>query len=65
MTSPTGIAADVHIEPLRHYCNDSASADWLAAMREIECEGERSPAQEPHAIVMDPSTPALLRRQAS
>jgi hypothetical protein len=49
-----------------HYCNDSASADWLTAMREIETEGERSPAQtEPHPAVMDEQTPALLRRQAA
>lgn len=61
--SADGIAADVRIEPLRHYCNDSASADWLAAMREMECEGER-PIQEPHPVVMDIFTPVFLRRQA-
>lgn len=49
-----------------HYANDSASPEWLAAMREMYCEGERSPAQsDPHPAVMDASTPVLLRRQAA
>ena len=59
------IPADIQIKPLLHYVNDSATAEWLAAMREIESEGERTPAQEPHPVVMDASTPALLRRQAA
>jgi hypothetical protein len=49
-----------------HYSNDSASAEWLAAMREMYCEGERTPIQaEPHPVVMDEQTPSLLRRQAA
>jgi hypothetical protein len=53
------------IQPLTHYCGDSATGEWLAAMREMETEGERTPIQaEPHAVVMDPYTPAFLRRQA-
>jgi hypothetical protein len=56
----------VQIKPLMHYCNDSASAEWLAAMREIETEGEITPAQtDPHPAVMDEQTPALLRKQAA
>ena len=39
---------------------------WLAAHREMETEGERTPAQvEPHPVVMDENTPALLRKQAA
>lgn len=39
---------------------------WLAEMREIETEGERTPAQtEPHPVVMDEATPSLLRKQAA
>ena len=57
---------NTRIEVLTHYCNDSASAAWLTAMREMETEGERSPAQtDPHPAVMDASTPALLRKQAA
>lgn len=59
----TGIDGDVRIEPLHHYCNDSACAEWLAAMREMESEGER-PVQEPHPVVMNIFTPMFLRRQA-
>lgn len=45
---------------------ESATAEWLAAMRAMETEGERTPAQsEPHEAVMDESTPALLRKQAA
>jgi hypothetical protein len=54
------------IEPLRHYCNDSSNAAWLAEMRTIESEGSITPAQSsPHEVVMDESTPALLRKQAA
>lgn len=64
--APIGIPAEVQIEPLMHYCNDSANAEWLKAMREIYTEGERSPCQrDPHDVVMDASTPALLRKQAA
>lgn len=59
------IPNDIQIKPLLHYVNDSATGEWLAAMREIESEGELTPAQEPHPVVMDASTPALLRRQAA
>jgi hypothetical protein len=41
---------------------------WLAEMRAMETEGEKTPAQDeraPDEFVMDPSTPALLRRQAA
>jgi hypothetical protein len=49
-----------------HYNDHAASAVWLAAMLEMETEGERSPAQvNPHEVVMDERTPALLRRQAA
>lgn len=47
--------------------NENSTA-WLAAAREWETEGERTPAQaerEPHEAVMDENTPALLRRQAA
>lgn len=55
---------NVSINVLTHYCNDSASVEWLAAMREMETEGEITPIQaEPHPVVMDPYTPAFLRRQ--
>lgn len=51
---------------LTHYIYDSATADWLTAMRECETEGERTPTQtDPHPVVMDESTPALLRKQAA
>lgn len=51
---------------LTHYTCESSSTEWLAAMRELETEGERTPAQsDPHPAVMDESTPALLRRQAA
>lgn len=40
--------------------------EWLAVMRELETEGERTPAQtDPHPAVMEQSTPALLRKQAA
>lgn len=51
---------------LTHYQGDSCSLEWLAAMRELETEGERTPVQtDPHPAVMDESTPALLRKQAA
>lgn len=50
------------IQVLMHYCSDSSTAEWLAAMRELESEGERMP---PHPVVMDESTPMLLRKQAA
>lgn len=60
-----GIDPATPIKTLFHYSNDSANAEWLQQMRKIETEGERSPAQaEPHEFVMDPSTPALLRRSS-
>lgn len=52
---------------ISHY-NDrgSAQSEWLAAAREWETEGERTPVQaEPHETVMDENTPALLRKQAA
>lgn len=49
----------------RQVCNSYAS-EWLAEMREIESEGERTPAQsDPHPVVMDEATPSLLRKQAA
>jgi len=56
---------NIPIKTLWHYSCDSSNAEWLEAMREIESEGELTPAQEPHPVVMDASTPALLRRQAA
>ncbi len=51
---------------ISHYTNDSSSSEWLAAIREMETEGERSPVQtDPPSEVMDIYTPALLRRQAA
>ncbi len=39
---------------------------WLREHIAMEAEGEISPAQsEPHELVMDEQTPALLRRQAA
>lgn len=40
--------------------------EWLREQIAMETEGERTPAQtsEPHEVVMDENTPALLRRQA-
>lgn len=39
---------------------------WIAEHIAMETEGERTPAQtEPHPVVMDESTPALLRKQAA
>ncbi len=39
---------------------------WLREQIAMETEGERTPAQaEPHEVVMDESTPALLRKQAA
>lgn len=32
---------------LTHYSNDSSSTAWLAEMRSMESEGERTPAQQP------------------
>jgi hypothetical protein len=59
------IPSDIQIKPLLHYCADSATAEWLREQIAMETEGETSPAQEPHPVVMDASTPALLRRQAA
>jgi hypothetical protein len=56
---------NIPIQPLLHYCNDSACAEWLREQIAMESEGETSPAQDPHPVVMDASTPALLRRQAA
>jgi hypothetical protein len=57
--------ARLPVKQFAHYCGDSASAEWLAAMREMETEGERTPIQaEPHEVVMSPYTPAFLRKQA-
>jgi hypothetical protein len=39
------IPNDIQIKPLLHYCNDSATGEWLAAMREMETEGATTPAQ--------------------
>ena len=42
--------------------------EWIREQIAIETEGERTPAQherEPHEVVMDENTPALLRRQAA
>ncbi len=39
---------------------------WLREQIAMEAEGEISPAQsEPHDVVLDEQTPALLRRQAA
>lgn len=39
------IPADTSIEVLEHYCNDSATGEWLAMCVADESEGEVSPAQ--------------------
>jgi hypothetical protein len=39
------IPADTKVRPLLHYAADSATAEWLAAMREMETEGATTPAQ--------------------
>ncbi len=39
---------------------------WIREHIAMETEGERTPAQaEPHPVVMDEATPALLRKQAA
>jgi hypothetical protein len=39
---------------------------WLREQIAMESEGELTPAQaEPHPVVMDENTPALLRKQAA
>lgn len=61
-------APSVRHDFVEHYANDSSSTAWLAEMRAMETEGELTPAQaerEPHEAVMDPNTPALLRKQAA
>ena len=45
---------------------DGDKTQYFRDLLSWECEGERSPAQsEPHEVVMDSNTPALLRRQAA
>lgn len=42
--------------------------EWIREQIAMETEGQRSPAQsdrEPHEVVMDENTPALLRKQAA
>lgn len=50
-----------------HFMNDSSTDEWLAAAREWETEGDRTPIQTdpPHDVVMDEATPFLLRKQAA
>lgn len=60
------VIPNLRINPLTHYCNDSSNAAWLEMCRAEETAGERTPAQtEPHEVVMDASTPSLLRKQAA
>lgn len=47
---------------------DSDKSQWFHDLLTWETEGEITPAQsdrEPHEVVMDERTPALLRRQAA
>ncbi len=49
-----------------HYINGVPNPAWLAIQLADETEGSRTPAQtDPHPVVMDESTPALLRKQAA
>lgn len=56
---------------ITHYTGPKAATAnpaWLREMIAMETEGEITPAQsdrEPHEVVMDESTPALLRKQAA
>lgn len=44
---------------------NSNPTEWIREQIAMETEGQRSPAQsEPHEVVMDENTPALLRKQA-
>ncbi|MBX6381481.1 MAG: hypothetical protein IRZ07_00700 [Microbispora sp.] len=44
------IPADTKVRPLLHYAADSATAEWLAAMREMETEGATTPAQRTYHV---------------
>lgn len=48
---------------------DGNKSDWFHDLLSWETEGERTPAQDPDRapdeFVMNPNTPALLRRQAA
>jgi hypothetical protein len=45
---------------------DGDKSTWFHDLIEWEVDGERTPAQtEPHEVVMDENTPALLRKQAA
>ena len=54
---------------ITHFYDDASNPAWIAEMRAMESEGELTPAQDPNCepdeLVMDPNTPALLRRQAA
>lgn len=51
---------------ITHFHDDASNPAWIAEMLKIETEGQITPAQsEPHEVVMDENTPALLRKQAA
>lgn len=51
---------------ITHYIDTAANPAWIREQLEMETEGELTPIQaEPHEVVMDENTPALLRRQAA
>lgn len=56
---------------ITHYHGDdqAANPEWIRDQLALETEGEITPAQdpsrEPHDIVLDERTPALLRKQAA
>jgi hypothetical protein len=52
---------------ITHFHDHASNPEWIREQIAMETEGEITPAQasEPHEVVMDEQTPALLRKQAA